>query len=120
MLCVRYADIIVHRLLLAALEKSDWWAGGEVSSTTAQLFNNTLLQVSLLLRHCTRCSDKNESRWIFKVYPCVQELCQHINTRNRAAQVAQRTSAQLFQTLYFKVWVPFFKQNRASIEGGGG
>ncbi len=32
-----------------------------------------------------------------------QELCQHINTRNRAAQLAQRSSSQLFQTLYFKV-----------------
>jgi exoribonuclease R len=39
----RYADIIVHRLLLAALERSDWWAGGEVST---QLFNNCQLQVS--------------------------------------------------------------------------
>jgi hypothetical protein len=39
----RYADIIVHRLLLAALERSDWWAGGEVST---QLFNNSQLQVS--------------------------------------------------------------------------
>ncbi len=39
----RYADIIVHRLLLAALHKSDWWAGGELST---DLFTNTLLQVS--------------------------------------------------------------------------
>ncbi|XP_023335142.1 DIS3-like exonuclease 1 [Eurytemora carolleeae] len=67
----RYADVIVHRLLLAALEKSDWWKGGETSSI---LFNNSELK----------------------------DLCQHINGRNRSAQLAQRMSAQLFQTLYFK------------------
>ena len=32
----------------------------------------------------------------------LQELCSHINTRNRAAQRAQRDSQVLFQTLYFK------------------
>jgi len=68
----RYADVIVHRLLLAAVEKSDMWEGG--STEAQQLFNNTQLN----------------------------QLCQHINERNRAAQVAQRMSAQLFQTLYFK------------------
>jgi len=69
----RYADIIVHRLLLAAVEKSDWWSGGSMSSPN-HLLDNTPLQ----------------------------ELCQHINTRNRAAQRAQRSSQELFQTLYFK------------------
>ena len=32
----------------------------------------------------------------------LQELCEHINSRNRAAQRAQRDSQTLFQTLYFK------------------
>merc|ERR1719219_534060 len=32
----------------------------------------------------------------------LQELCEHINTRNSAAQRAQRDSQILFQTLYFR------------------
>jgi DIS3-like exonuclease 1 len=74
---LRYADVLVHRLLLAAvsLTQSDWWRGGEVQDkATATLLVNTELQ----------------------------ELCTHINTRNRAAERAQRDSQVLFQTLYFK------------------
>jgi len=73
----RYADVLVHRLLLAAvsLTKSDWWGGGEVQDkATVNLLGNTQLQ----------------------------DLCTHINSRNRAAQRAQRDSQVLFQTLYFK------------------
>ena len=44
----RYADVIVHRLLLAALEKSDWWKGGETSSI---LFNNSELKVEFVCIH---------------------------------------------------------------------
>jgi len=73
----RYADVLVHRLLLAAvtLSKSDWWAGEEVQENASKklLINKDL-----------------------------QDLCVHINTRNRAAQRAQRDSQVLFQTLYFK------------------
>ena len=67
----------MHRLLLAAvsLTMSDWWGGGEVQGkATMNLLNNTELH----------------------------ELCTHINSRNRAAQRAQRDSQILFQTLYFK------------------
>ena len=60
-------------MLLSAVEKSDWWSGGSVTSQD-HLFPNTALQ----------------------------ELCSHINDRNRAAQRAQRSSQELFQTLYFK------------------
>jgi len=62
---------LVHRLLLAAVAASDWWAGG---LTNTALLNNQDLS----------------------------ELCAHINTRNRAAQRAQRDSQTLFQTLYFR------------------
>jgi DIS3-like exonuclease 1 len=68
----RYADVIVHRLLMAAVTKADWWDGR--NKREDNLFTNTELK----------------------------ELCEHINDRNRAAQQTQRMSAQLFQTLYFK------------------
>merc|ERR1712079_641956 len=57
------------------LSKSDWWAGEEVQENASKklLINKDL-----------------------------QDLCVHINTRNRAAQRAQRDSQVLFQTLYFK------------------
>ena len=72
----RYADVLVHRLLLAAVTESDWWEAGEQAGEqrTAGLLANAELQ----------------------------ELCQHINERNRAAQRAQRDSQVLFQTLYFR------------------
>ena len=69
----RYADVLVHRLLLAAVAASDWWAG-EGNSAGAQLLNNKELA----------------------------DLSSHINNRNRAAQRAQRDSQTLFQTLYFR------------------
>merc|ERR1712142_1312960 len=54
---------------------SDWWGGGELQDKARiNLLPNTELH----------------------------ELCTHINSRNRAAQRAQRDSQVLFQTLYFK------------------
>ena len=73
----RYADVLVHCLLLApvSITTSDWWGGGEEQDkATANLMVNTELQ----------------------------ELCTHINTSNIAAQWDQRNSQVLFQTLYFK------------------
>jgi exoribonuclease R len=52
---------------------SDWWRGGEVQDkATANLM----------------------------VFTELQELCTHINTRNRAAQRAQRDSQVLLQTVF--------------------
>ncbi|XP_061451111.1 DIS3-like exonuclease 1 isoform X3 [Rhineura floridana] len=64
----RYADIIVHRLLLAASSKRD------KSRTKENLFGNKELE----------------------------ELCRHMNNRNRAAQHVQKLSTELFQCMYFK------------------
>ncbi|XP_063268304.1 DIS3-like exonuclease 1 isoform X3 [Prinia subflava] len=60
----RYADIVVHRLLLAA-------ATGD--SRDSIISNKDL-----------------------------EELCRHINNRNRAAQRAQKQSTELFQCMYFR------------------
>lgn len=62
----RYADIVVHRLLVAALDM-DRGVGSSVAT------NKDL-----------------------------EETAQHINNKNRAAQRAQKTSTELFQTLFFK------------------
>lgn len=70
----RYADIIVHRLLLAALENQDWWSDADTKLNKEQMMPNSELQT----------------------------LSHHINDRNRAAQNAARSSQTLFQTLYFK------------------
>ncbi|XP_063170414.1 DIS3-like exonuclease 1 [Candoia aspera] len=64
----RYADIIVHRLLLAATSTEDG-----VGATDSLLGNKEL-----------------------------EELCRHINNRNRAAQHAQKQSTELFQCMYFQ------------------
>ncbi|XP_077988799.1 DIS3-like exonuclease 1 [Glandiceps talaboti] len=61
----RYADVIVHRLLMAALTTKD--------ENTEMLGNKEL-----------------------------QDLCDHINVKNRASQYVQRASQELFQALYFK------------------
>ncbi|NWS39075.1 DI3L1 exonuclease, partial [Probosciger aterrimus] len=68
----RYADIIVHRLLMAATPKEK---KGDVKDN---LFSNKDLE----------------------------ELCKHINNRNRAAQRAQKQSTELFQCMYFKDRTP--------------
>ncbi|XP_031571497.1 DIS3-like exonuclease 1 [Actinia tenebrosa] len=60
----RYADVIVHRLLMAAVGTGD----------KTCLLNNKELE----------------------------ELCHHINTKHRAAQLAQKESVQLFETLFFQ------------------
>ncbi|PKU36386.1 dis3-like exonuclease 1 [Limosa lapponica baueri] len=68
----RYADIVVHRLLMAATLKD---TKGDVKDC---IFSNKDLQ----------------------------ELCRHINNRNRAAQRAQKQSTELFQCMYFKDKTP--------------
>lgn len=60
----RYADIIVHRLLLAAIHNGP---------REQHLGNKDL-----------------------------DELCRHINTRNRAAQHCQKQSTELFQCMFFR------------------
>ncbi|XP_063781647.1 DIS3-like exonuclease 1 isoform X2 [Pseudophryne corroboree] len=60
----RYADIIVHRLLLAAISKG-------------------------LKDHHLGNKD-------------LEELCRHINGRNRAAQHCQKQSTELFQCMFFR------------------
>ncbi|XP_009981521.1 PREDICTED: DIS3-like exonuclease 1 [Tauraco erythrolophus] len=67
----RYADIVVHRLLMAATLK-------EAKGDAKDLFSNKDLE----------------------------ELCRHINSRNRAAQRAQKQSTELFQCMYFKDKTP--------------
>ncbi|KAM5292142.1 DIS3-like exonuclease 1 isoform 2-T2 [Ctenodactylus gundi] len=64
----RYSDIIVHRLLMAAISKDK-----KMESKENLLSNKDL-----------------------------EELCRHINNRNRAAQRAQKLSTELFQCMYFK------------------
>nr|XP_030731069.1 DIS3-like exonuclease 1 isoform X5 [Globicephala melas] len=64
----RYSDIIVHRLLMAAISKD------KKMEIKENLFSNKDLE----------------------------ELCRHINNRNRAAQNSQKQSTELFQCMYFK------------------
>ncbi|XP_036698648.1 DIS3-like exonuclease 1 isoform X5 [Balaenoptera musculus] len=64
----RYSDIIVHRLLMAAISKD------KKMEIKEDLFSNKDLE----------------------------ELCRHINNRNRAAQHSQKQSTELFQCMYFK------------------
>ncbi|XP_061036146.1 DIS3-like exonuclease 1 isoform X5 [Eubalaena glacialis] len=64
----RYSDIIVHRLLMAAISKD------KKREIKEDLFSNKDLE----------------------------ELCRHINSRNRAAQHSHKQSTELFQCMYFK------------------
>ncbi|KAM4829706.1 DIS3-like exonuclease 1 isoform 3-T3 [Thomomys bottae] len=64
----RYSDMIVHRLLMAAISKD------KKEEIKEKLFSNKDLE----------------------------ELCRHINNRNRAAQHSQKQSTELFQCMYFK------------------
>uniref|UniRef100_A0A671X7B6 DIS3-like exonuclease 1 n=1 Tax=Sparus aurata TaxID=8175 RepID=A0A671X7B6_SPAAU len=64
----RYADIVVHRLLTAAIAVERGADSGRAIASNKEL----------------------------------EELAQHINSKNRAAQRAQKLSTVLFQCLYFK------------------
>jgi len=74
----RYADVIVHRLLLAALRNQDWWNQEDEGNGAGKPLDNSELT----------------------------DLCEHVNERNKAAQLAQRQSQLLFQTLYFRNRAP--------------
>ena len=80
----RYADVVVHRLLMEAMKKQDWWSDhgddGGGGGKGAPEEERSVLENGAL-----------------------QELSEHLNDRNKAAQNAQRSSQALFQTLYFKV-----------------
>uniref|UniRef100_UPI003AACCDD1 DIS3-like exonuclease 1 isoform X2 n=1 Tax=Centroberyx gerrardi TaxID=166262 RepID=UPI003AACCDD1 len=64
----RYADMVVHRLLTAAINLEKGAGPSKASASNKEL----------------------------------EEMAQHINNKNRAAQQAQRLSTELFQCLYFK------------------
>ncbi|XP_034291345.1 DIS3-like exonuclease 1 [Pantherophis guttatus] len=76
----RYADIIVHRLLLAATSAED-----EVGAKCGLLGNKEL-----------------------------EELCRHINSRNRAAQHVQKESTGLFQCMFFNDKSPEREEQRSA------
>ncbi|XP_070618176.1 DIS3-like exonuclease 1 isoform X2 [Erythrolamprus reginae] len=76
----RYADIIVHRLLLAATS-----AEGGVGAKDGLLGNKEL-----------------------------EELCRHINSRNRAAQHVQKESTGLFQCMFFNDKSPTREEQRSA------
>ena len=76
----RYADVVVHRLLMEAMKKQDWWSDHDGGSTE---------------------SGKEGERPVME-NGALQELSEHLNDRNKSAQNAQRSSMALFQTLYFK------------------
>jgi DIS3-like exonuclease 1 len=65
--------VIVHRLLLSALKDQDWWSDTNEQKKVEHMTNSQL-----------------------------SDLCDHINERNKAAQLAQRQSQLLFQTLFFQ------------------
>ncbi|XP_034143266.1 DIS3-like exonuclease 1 isoform X2 [Esox lucius] len=64
----RYADVIVHRLLTAAIAVEEGARPAKASASNKEL----------------------------------EEMAQHINNKNRAAQHAQKVSMELFQCLYFR------------------
>ena len=58
---------------MSALNEQDWWSNQDEIQNNHKLTNTQL-----------------------------SELCDHINERNKAAQLAQRESQLLFQTLFFR------------------
>ena len=78
----RYADVVVHRLLMEAMKKQDWWSDHGDGGGGGKVAREEDLSVQ-----------ENGA---------LQELSEHLNDRNKAAQNAQRSSQALFQTLYFK------------------
>ncbi|XP_026528832.1 DIS3-like exonuclease 1 [Notechis scutatus] len=77
----RYADIIVHRLLLAATSREE----DGVGARDGLLGNKEL-----------------------------EELCRHINNRNRAAQHVQKQSTGLFQCMFFSDKSPAREEQRSA------
>lgn len=65
---------------MEAMKRQDWWEDHEDDDKGGKLKEEKSLMENSAL----------------------QELCDHINERNKAAQNAQRSSQTLFQTLYFK------------------
>lgn len=76
----------MHRLLLSAVKEQDWWSDTDEKLKVKQMTNTQL-----------------------------SELCEHINERNKAAQLAQRQSQLLFQTLFFRNKEP--DDPRCIVEG---
>lgn len=85
----RYADVLVHRQLTAALEKEEEATRRELAAAGIDAeAENAATPVGLLAAQARAPTD-------------LQELAEHINLRNRASKVVQRDSLGLFQSLYF-------------------
>ncbi|CAH8437909.1 unnamed protein product [Schistosoma turkestanicum] len=83
----RYADIIVHRLLLASL--------GEFRSLTT-------IQSELALKNTELVAVlENKMDGLFSSEE-LSSICNHMNEQHWAAQQVQRSSLELFQALFFK------------------
>ncbi|KAK4472849.1 hypothetical protein MN116_004062 [Schistosoma mekongi] len=83
----RYADIIVHRLLLASLGefRSIATTQNEVTPNVVELF--------------TALENKTDGLYSSEE---LSSVCNHMNEKHWAAQQVQRSSLELFQALFFK------------------
>ncbi|XP_018647748.1 ribonuclease II-related [Schistosoma mansoni] len=83
----RYADIIVHRLLLASL--GDFRS---LTTTQSELNSKNTELVTIL---------ENNTDGLFSSEE-LASICNHMNEQHWAAQQVQRSSLELFQALFFK------------------
>ncbi|VDP42773.1 unnamed protein product [Schistosoma margrebowiei] len=83
----RYADIIVHRLLLASL--GDYRS---LTTTQSELNSKNTELVTIL---------GNKTDGLFSSEE-LASICNHMNEQHWAAQQVQRSSLELFQALFFK------------------
>ncbi|CAH8436353.1 unnamed protein product [Schistosoma guineensis] len=83
----RYADIIVHRLLLASL--GDYRS---LTTTQSELNSKNTELVTIL---------ENKTDGLFSSEE-LASICNHMNEQHWAAQQVQRSSLELFQALFFK------------------
>lgn len=82
----RYADIVVHRVLMAALKKSAQCVA--VEATDGQVVASTAAAAA--------------ARTELYEHEELAAICRHMNERHWAAQQAQRASIELFQALFFR------------------
>lgn len=93
----RYADLLVHRVLMAAISKDE--------EEEAMMLNALMLERGMeeeQAGEAASASRKSEEDMGVLGEVELSEVCEHINERNRASKRAQSQCTELFLSLYFK------------------
>ena len=112
----RYADIVVHRMLISSCERNETHmrssSHADVSPNVADITQvNIACNVNIMARHSCRVGFSSRTFFILQRYHflnahcfnyCISQVAGHLNQRHRASKRAQKECNQLHLLMYLE------------------